>query len=302
MQRVNQIAEYGSTLQRCHLVPVGQVTILKNSDGDVRYGGLKTCRGSWACPICTPRRAAERAEVVSTIAGQIVNTPVMITYTMQHKKEDGLSPLLDTLTRALRLARNGKRRKAYNDHCMGYIRALEITYGKINGWHPHYHELNFLNRSVTKEQLIDGVVKNYRKAIADSGKVVNDFTVNVKNWDEKTDYLTKSFDMTKELTHGIYKKYDESYNIFEILNNARKEIPNEWNELYLEFVKATHRRKVIVTSRSLDRWRKIAEQAVKDKEQQKEEQDHIVHVFTPSEWSDICRNGLRYEILVTLND
>jgi hypothetical protein len=302
MEKANKVAEYGSPIQKCHLVPVSQITLIKNKDGQVRYGGLSTCRNSWACPICTPRRASERAEIVSGIARQIVNTPVMVTYTLQHKRGDDLNDLLNTLQMALRVARNGSRLAAYNRYCLGYIRALEITYGHANGWHPHYHELNFLNRGMTMEGMTKTVIKSYRKAIEKSGRVINEFTVDCKPWDQTTDYLTKGMELTKELTHGRLKDNGKSLNIFDILDMVGSGSPNNYNSLYAEYVKATHRRKVIVTSRSLDKWRLIAEERAKQDKEDGEKDDKIIGVLTRKEFKDISKAGLRLEILVKLSD
>lgn len=302
MEKANRSAKFGSPTQRCHLVPVGQVNAVKSPDGAVRYTGLKTCRSAWCCPICTPRKAAEKAEVVGRMAEAILNTPVMITYTLQHGREDSLIDLLDTLYSAVRIARNGKRLAAYKEVCLGYIGSTEITWSRSNGWHPHRHEMNFLNRGKAIEDLKTGVVEKYVSAIEKSGRIVNEFTVDVKQWHGDLGYITKGSEIAAELTQGMHKTYEKSMNVFDILAKTRgRGNPNEWDNLYLEYQSATHLRKLTTISRSLNRWRRPIEEKVKADMKREKSYDEVLGTIKPSEWFSMCKVPMvRFEVLVKL--
>lgn len=304
MEKANRVAPFGSPVQRCHNVPIGQVNVIRNPERPEKlfYGGLKVCRNAWACPICSPRKAAEKAEIVKLMAGMIVNKPVMVTYTLQHNRHDSLNELLNTLTTAMRVSRNGKRLAKYKRTCLGYIRSTEITYSPKNGWHPHYHELNFLNRGQSVEDMTKGVIRDYISAIEKSGKIVNGFTVDTKEWNHETDYLTKGSSISLEMVNGINKSGKNSLNIFDILNNAEIGYGLHRN-LYLEFLHATHRRKCVVISRSLDQWRIQAESQASKNKVKVDANNQIVLQIDKSTWDGIrSKPMLRYDVLVSLQD
>ena len=302
MQKANQNAPFGDPIQKCNLVPISnQINIKKSPSGNMSYGGLKTCRNSWACPICSPRRMAEKSELVRGMNWLIPWKPVMITYTIQHSRGESLSHLMDQLTLALRMARIGKRRAAYKKICHGYIRSAEVTYSDINGWHPHYHEINYLREGATLQQLEDTVIGDYKKALSKAGKLVNDITVQAMEWEGETDYLTKGADISAELMGGLEKRYDESTNVFGLLSLARnRDNANRYTNLYQEYLKATYRRKVTVISRSLSEYQKKVQRKIDQSNEFDPNEHEVIATLTKKEWRDICRKGIRYEVLATL--
>jgi hypothetical protein len=69
---------------------------------------------------------------------------LLLTLTNKHDRRDDLGALLDGQARALkRFMRGTKAAKAWFDRLgsIGTIRAMEVTHGDANGWHPHYHVL-----------------------------------------------------------------------------------------------------------------------------------------------------------------
>jgi hypothetical protein len=68
----------------------------------------------------------------------------LMTLTASHKSHHELKPWLASLATALRHLQNSKVWKALKH--LGYtgsVRALELTWSPVNGWHPHYHFLLF---------------------------------------------------------------------------------------------------------------------------------------------------------------
>lgn len=114
-----------------------------------QYRNLELCNRVWTCPVCSARISNERRKELSAAlaaAKKAGYMPVLITYTLRHDGRDKLGALLDALQGSLRKFKSGR---AFQDikaeyGVLGSIRALEITFGGY-GWHPHIHELMFLD-------------------------------------------------------------------------------------------------------------------------------------------------------------
>jgi len=128
--------------------------------GHTFYTGTEICASPWACPICHPkimeRRAAEIRTGVDQWAAQ-GGICLFVTLTVPHGIEDELKPLLERFTVALERFRSGRAFAALNRGFgrVGLIRALEVTYGGWNGWHPHTHELWFIRPEEFRAWVVD---------------------------------------------------------------------------------------------------------------------------------------------------
>lgn len=155
-------------LQRClraKLPLAASVEVRRNPENNTaHFRGLEVCSRVWTCPVCSARITNQRREELSKalaaakLAGYF---PILVTYTLRHSYRDKLETVLDALQGALRTFKSGR---AYQDikheySVLGGIRALEITYGE-NGWHPHIHELIFLEKPISEQQ-ISGLKKWY---------------------------------------------------------------------------------------------------------------------------------------------
>lgn len=138
----------------CHRGTDGGAPTIKRSPDRLhaRYAGLQTCGSVWHCAICAPKvAAARRDEMNLAIAAHVKagGEVYLVTYTMQHDAarfgQGQLAAELDALAPALSSLKGSR---AFRDRmegvaALGTIRALETTYGEMNGWHCHTHELVF---------------------------------------------------------------------------------------------------------------------------------------------------------------
>lgn len=118
------------------------------------YKGLQTCGSVWACPVCSAkiseRRRVELAAAIATWkakGGEVL----LLTLTNRHDRRDDLAELIKRQAAALQRFMNGsKAAKAWfaSMGSVGSIRAMEVTHGDANGWHPHYHMLVFVKSGV----------------------------------------------------------------------------------------------------------------------------------------------------------
>lgn len=126
-----------------------QAEVFRHRDtGRTHYGGLEVCGSSWACPVCASKIAERRAEEIRKAVGQWIaagGVCYFLTLTVPHYACDGLQGMVQGVRKALERFRGGKAFQALK-RAIGYagmIRALEVTWGEVNGWHPHSHEIWF---------------------------------------------------------------------------------------------------------------------------------------------------------------
>jgi hypothetical protein len=124
--------------------------VLKHSGtGKAFFAGTEICASPWACSVCSPKIQERRAEEIRSVVDQWAadgGICLFVTLTVPHGVDDVLSPMLGRFCLALERFRSGKRFAAINAALgrVGLIRAFEVTWGSLNGWHPHTHELWFV--------------------------------------------------------------------------------------------------------------------------------------------------------------
>lgn len=162
------------------------------------YAGLQVCGSVWLCPVCaakvTERRRVELGAGVARWKEQ-GGLVVLATYTVRHWLGDCLSCVVDGVLEARNKLRSGKAnglfRKRYG--VAGSVRSLEVTLGDRNGWHPHIHELLFLEPESDYRGLQGELLERWGQAVQAAGlRDVNEHGVDVRDtWGAVGDYLAK---------------------------------------------------------------------------------------------------------------
>lgn len=131
-------------VRMCGRVSIGdpQVVVYQGSSGlRAQWHGIATCQRE-CCPACAYRRGAQRAADAARLVLHARGQWRMVTFTMPHNRG---APLAESWTRLLdawRRVRSTRRvRAAYDAHVTASVRAVEVTYGRAHGWHPHLHVL-----------------------------------------------------------------------------------------------------------------------------------------------------------------
>lgn len=146
------------------LVEPGTIKVVWR-DGRAHYRNLYQCGSIWTCPVCAGRITEERrfelTEAMS-VAQQHGYFGLHLIFTLRHHDGDKLIDLLKALKDAKREFKAGRwfNRLKSQYGWRGSITALEVTHGD-NGWHPHQHELVFLDSSLSEadEQAFINAVK-----------------------------------------------------------------------------------------------------------------------------------------------
>jgi hypothetical protein len=126
--------------------------------GSALYADLMVCGSVWLCPVCAAKISERRREELVSAIGchRAAGGEVLLaSFTVHHGRSDALSDMLGRFLAAQR-SMTGNRtyralRAAYG--VVGVVKALEVTWGAANGWHPHTHWLLFLAAGVEVEQV-----------------------------------------------------------------------------------------------------------------------------------------------------
>ena len=111
------------------------------------YVGLSTCKSS-LCPLCAPKWQRTRADEITSAVNHWGHEKVVFaTYTMRHHPGMSLALQHRLLTAAHGHLFSGRNGQALVHELGGKpetIRAHDLTWSLLRGWHPHLHALVFL--------------------------------------------------------------------------------------------------------------------------------------------------------------
>lgn len=144
--------------------------------GSTFYAGLQICASGRACPHCAVKIGEKRAGEIRQAVRQWVASGgvcLFVTLTFPHYRKDTLSELVDAFQGSLMRFRKGAsfdRIKASIGY-QGMIRAAETTWGEVNGWHPHSHEIWFIRpcEGFDLEELRFRLFDRWKSAVVASG-------------------------------------------------------------------------------------------------------------------------------------
>jgi len=140
---------------RCGHTVVGDQVAVYGVEGRLAYRGVETCGSVWSCPVCSARIRSHRAEEIThAVAAHGQDRVAMLSLTVAHGLGDSLRETRRGVAKAWQRVIRGAPWIRFRDaHCVGYVRALEVTRGEVNGWHPHLHVLLFLRYTPDESDL-----------------------------------------------------------------------------------------------------------------------------------------------------
>lgn len=166
------------------------------STGRASYAGLVTCGSVWMCPVCAAKISEKRRqELADAISRHEANggRVVMVTFTIKHHSGDDLESMVQSIKQARKRMLSGKRSASFNARygVVGRVRAFEVTHGFRNGWHPHIHELVFLDGPVDLAAFQTELRRAWASSVEKAGlREVNDYGCKVSFADSAEGVLT----------------------------------------------------------------------------------------------------------------
>lgn len=296
----------------CTWVRIGEVSANKPRQAQgYHYKGLATCGSVHACPICASKiQERRRQEVARAIAysATIDRVPMMVSYTFPHRYDQPLSLLLELQQQAIKKLRESRGYVAamLKAGHAGRIRTLEVTHG-ANGWHPHTHELLFVNADVpalgVREVLADLWLKAcskvglFRPGVDDEAAFLR-HSVDARAGDEGVaGYMAKMDDQSKwGLSHELTKSSSKQgrragKHPFKLADD------DATAHLFVEYVNAMKGQRQLVWSRGLKAAVGVEERT--DEELAAEEVAQVEdRIPIPiAAWRVVVGNDARWEVL-----
>lgn len=252
----------------------GLAAVVMNA-GVAHWSGFCTCGSIWACPVCSAKIRATRAdEIARAVARHLTEggTAWMVTLTARHKRHHNLDPLFDAVANGWRKLLSGRawagdtKRGVLGERdrlgVRGNIRSLEVTYGTRNGWHPHLHVVLLLKNETTQElaYAIDRWDKTWRSWMKKKGfepsKEHGVKWSKVTTPEEAGEYIAKVQEGKGHLGHEMARGDMKSGKLgtlapFEMLEYLRVTGDMAVVPIWKEYEKGTFRRRAITWSRGL---------------------------------------------------
>lgn len=141
------------------------------------YQGVMVCNNVWGCPVCARKLSERRKQLLSKLLKKHHkefgnNSMTMTLFTVPHGLGDDLEDILERISKAYRYMTqsNGYKDLTKKFKGCGTVRNLEVTYGTINGFHPHIHCLQFFKKSVENlDELSEKLFELWGKALKKYG-------------------------------------------------------------------------------------------------------------------------------------
>lgn len=259
----------------------GSAAIVLNGE-IAHWSGFCTCGSIWACPVCSAKIRAVKADEIARAVCKHINenggSAWMVTLTARHKSHHDLAPLFDAVANGLRRIMSGtewagdkrKGRLGERDRLgvYGKIRAMEVTYGSRNGWHPHIHLLLLLDKVEEENAAESGAAlawamyrwnKVWQKFLKDKGYEPPSDDHGIK-WEkvttpeEASEYIAKvqEGNLGNEMARGDMKTGRfKTMSPFEILEYIRVTGDMDAVPIFNEYEQGTFKRQAITWSKGL---------------------------------------------------
>jgi hypothetical protein len=321
---------YDSRVATCENIQVPSRFVTKRTraiirnlqTGNVHYAGVNRCGDVWCCPVCTTQvNEGRRNEILKAVTQHIGEGKklLLITFTHSHSKKDPLKEKMAAMSKALTTMKGHRKFREFKQAAgyLGQIKRLETTYGD-NGWHPHTHELCFID-----SELSQGEVNAIRKNLFDLWfQMCKKFGLGLPNFKHGVDvkyvdgtnfepiakYIAKmdSFTSVQSLTYELtYMHTKKSRNGGRTPFDILRDITLRWTladaQLFREYAKAMKGRAQIFWSRGLKDHFSINDQSDDELINDPEESEQI-RELTSEEWGAIVKLKKWGEVLNIADD
>jgi hypothetical protein len=281
-----------------------------------------TCNNIWMCPVCARKRAFQRrAEFHDRLQGW-EGVVFMYHLTERHNGGQHLADLYSLMNKAHHLFKSGRwyqgLKKDYQ--IVGSVESRELTFGLVNGWHPHIHGSSITTRiEIDKLDLWLDIQKRWLyclKKVGGDGEYDVCCKVTFREKGEKSgiDYPIK-WGIEEELTLGSEKegrgKEGEHMNMFQLVERGYIEKNPLLLGKYREFIDVYKGTKQLRYDKGLKKVFKLSgagsspESIGKEGESEKKEgfYDDFEHLLDISskDYNKIVNSGCLVEFLKFVN-
>src|SRR5215470_11886645 len=281
------------------------------------YKSLIVCGSVWMCPLCaakiSERRRSEELEPAIKRHIEGGGAVYLETYTVSHTRFDSLPDLLHAFLKARERMRQGeyaqKRKQAFR--IIGTISVLEVTWSRLNAWHPHKHELVFTANATSDMRTYEAQARAaWERAAARRGLGMDAHGYKLdRTYGAVADYIAKygreplkpPWGVEAEITKGHLKQgrgpveHLTPFGLLALIYQGEEELA----PLFQEYARWFKGHKQLSWSKGLRKRLLGTEQERTDEELVQEQQEDAVLLgrLTRAQWRVVLANDARGELL-----
>jgi hypothetical protein len=313
-------SKYHRTTLCKHSLTGSEVAVFLSDEHKKAYfDGLQTCGSVWTCPVCAAkiqeRRRLEIAQGMEFFYQAGNRQAVMVTFTFPHQKHMPLLELLLKQRAAFTYLRKGKQWDKFklNNEFEGLIRSLEITFGLLNGWHPHTHELWFVSDKVDELEFLNYVKEKWKRSCIKAGLLNENDNKQIKAFEQyavDTKFNCKASDYLAKTDHkdNLKSYWGADREIAKASSKGKKEgkgmhpfqlaIDNK-QALFIEYVEALKKTKSrqLYWSAGLKNQVGLNDKTDEEIAEEKTDEAEIIAMISKPEWFVIRKKEKRAQVL-----
>lgn len=275
------------------------------------YSGLIVCGSVWTCPVCAAKISERRRLELQAAISQHRESggdAYLLTLTTPHGRRDDLAQLLAMQAKALVSFTAQRAVKAVFAEMgeIGRVRAFEVTHGRKgtnNGWHPHYHFLQFAKGGADAAQLMDWRTRLYlewAKCCERAGLGTPSFQhgLDLQDGSKADKYLSK-WGLECEMTKGHIKQAKAGGETpFDLLRAVLADKGDrQAAALFSEFGRVFKGKRQLSWSRGLRARFDLVEKTDEEIAQEHTEGAELLGLISVDEWRDVLRVQARGVVL-----
>lgn len=271
------------------------------------YKRLQTCGSVWHCPVCAAKISERRRvelEACTALHKASGGGLALLTLTNSHSRADRLVDLLAAQAVALKRFWTDRASLCLFEKLgiVGHVRAVEVTHGNANGWHPHYHILLFLTRP-----LGPSAIKWFRAELAQrwleccraAGLPLPDLEhgADLRGAEWAARYAAK-WGLEQEVTKGHIKKGKEGrFTPWDLLRHALAG-DRRAGVLFQEFAAAFKGKQQLRWTKGLKARFAVEEKADEAIASEVEDSAVMLGSFSAHQWRCVVKAGIRGHLLI----
>ena len=293
---VNRIFPHSETAKCCRAkIPSEKIKILKDkAHQKAFYSGLRKCCSVWLCPVCAAKIAERRSIFLQTcidIALAKGWQVYLLTATTPHGIGDELKTVLNRLLKAWNSVNGNRPGKVVKETIQleGTIRALEVTHGDNNGFHPHIHVLLFISSNYGPNYIESLFRPLWQDCCVKAGlpRPSDEHGLTVRDAQEAAKYVAKGlWGLPQEMTKGHQKtaKSEKGMTPWGFLMEVLQTGSKRFERLFFIYAEAFKGKKQLTISRGL--CEKLGENNLSDQELTaiEEESALVLSELTDDQW------------------
>jgi hypothetical protein len=285
------------------------------STGKAHYEHLIVCDRVWGCPVCASRISEARRKALTLAVERSGYQTVLATFTLSHHLGDDLDDLCDAVSGAFRRLKSGRFWQGLKNDFdwLGDVRSLEVTWGEVNGWHPHIHALMIFEHELGLKELEDlekRLKERWLAVLVKLGMTADwEHGCDVRAGDQEVrDYVAKHGKLPEiekksawTVEHEVVKSHVKQGRIggktpFELLGDYGNG-DDKAGRLFVEYYNCFKGKHQLQWSRGLRALLNMDEIEEEIAEEEQSGVDQMIVELCPADWRKICYNQVRGVLL-----